>query len=397
MVKIMTAVVPGFLASGISAGIKKNAAKDLALLTSEIPATTVGVFTTNNIKAAPVMVTQAKLETGRAQALIVNSGNANACTGDAGLQDAQQLCQAVAAELTLPEDLVLVSSTGIIGVPLPMETITSNIPRLVANLSPEGLEDFAEAIMTTDTFPKLVMHKDLLAGREVTVCGVAKGSGMIMPNMATLLSFVVTDVAIEPGLLKGLLCEALETSYNHITIDGETSTNDMVIVMANGHAGNPVIASASPELPAFRRMLESLLEDLSHLILKDAEGSTKIVHIHVRNARSSDEAKRVAYRVANSLLVKTAFYGEDPNWGRILAAVGHAGVPLAPDLVDIFFDEVMLVKNSTATGAVAPARGVLQRGEFRVIIDLHSGSATAEVATTDITPEYVKINSAYPT
>lgn len=389
--------VPGFLASGIAAGIKKTSARDLGLLTSKQPATAAGVFTTNRIKAAPVMLTQDKLHRGMAQALIVNSGNANACTGAAGLRDARQLCQSVAAELTLPEALVMVSSTGIIGVPLPMDTITPHIPRLVATLSPAGLQDFAEAIMTTDTFPKLVMQKERIAGKEITLCGVAKGAGMIMPSMATLLSFIITDVAIERDLLRDLLTEALEHSYNRITIDGETSTNDMVIIMANGCADNHTLREQSPDLATFRQMLHTLLGDLSHLILKDAEGSTKIIHIRIENARSPEEGKKVAYRVANSLLVKTAFYGEDANWGRILAAVGQAGAVIDPERIDIFFDDVMLVKNSTATGAAARAQDILKQAEFRVTIDVHSGSATAEVATTDITTEYVKINSAYPT
>lgn len=218
-----------------------------------------------------------------------------------------------------------------------------------------------------------------------------------MPSMATLLSFVITDVVIEHDLLRDLLTEALETSYNRITIDGETSTNDMVIIMANGCADNHILRGQSPDLATFRTMLTTLLGDLAHLILKDAEGSTKIIHIRVENARSPEEASKVAYKVANSLLVKTAFYGEDANWGRILAAVGQAGAQIDPECIDISFNDVMLVKNSTATGAAARAQDILKYPEFRVTIDLHSGSAAAEVATTDITTEYIKINSAYPT
>jgi glutamate N-acetyltransferase/amino-acid N-acetyltransferase len=307
------------------------------------------------------------------------------------------LCQSVATALTLPEDLVMVSSTGIIGVPLPMDTIMPNIPRLVTGLSPAGLEDFAEAIMTTDTFPKLVMQRENIAGKEITLCGIAKGSGMIMPAMATLLSFIITDLALERGILAHLLKEAIETSFNSLTIDGETSTNDMVIMMANGCAENHILDKQSPDLRAFKSMLHSLLKDLSHLILKDAEGSTKIVHIRVENARSPEEGKTIAYRVANSLLVKTAFFGEDANWGRILAAVGQTSAELDPERIDIFFDDVMLVKNGTATGATAPAQDILKQAEFRVTIDVHCGTARAEVATTDVTTEYVKINSAYPT
>jgi glutamate N-acetyltransferase/amino-acid N-acetyltransferase len=393
----MSYSVPGFRASGIAAGIKSESARDLGLLTSDKPAATVGVFTTNKIQAAPVTLTKDKLQKGKAQALIVNSGNANACTGTTGLRDAQQLCQSVATELALAEELVMVSSTGIIGVPLPMDTIMPHIPRLVATLSPAGLEDLAEAIMTTDTFPKLVFQRKIIAGKEISLCGIAKGSGMIMPAMATLLSFIITDIAIERGLLGDLLNEALATSYNRITIDGDTSTNDMVIMMANGCAGNHILQKQSPDLKAFRGMLNTLLGDLSHLILKDAEGSSKIIHICVENARSPEEGKRVAYRVANSLLVKTAFYGEDANWGRILAAVGQTDAEIDPERIDIFFDDVMLVKNSTSTGATARAQDILKQPEFRVTINLHRGTATEEVATTDITTEYVKINSAYPT
>lgn len=389
--------VPGFFASGIAAGIKKDAVKDLGLLASEKPATAVGVFTTNRIKAAPVRLTEDKIEKGEAQALIVNSGNANACTGTRGLRDAHQLCQSVATELAIKEELVMVSSTGIIGVPLPMETLLPNIPRLVAARSSRGLHDFAEAIMTTDTFPKISIKREVLAGREITVCGMAKGSGMIMPRMATLLSFIMSDVVIEHDLLQSLLRDAVETSFNRITIDGETSTNDMVLMMANGSAGNRMLNKQSPDLKQFRSMLHALLFDLSRLILKDAEGSTKIIHVRVENARTEEEGKSVAYRVANSLLVKTAFYGADPNWGRILAAVGQTGAALHPDHIDISFDDLMLVKNSIAAAPLNAAGDILKQSEFRVTIDLHSGSSVAEVATTDITPEYVKINSAYAT
>ena len=389
--------VPGFLASGIAAGIKSEPARDVGLLTSEKPATTVGMFTTNKIEAAPVTLTKEKLRKAKAQALIVNSGNANACTGTTGMRDAQQLSQSVATELSLPDDLVMISSTGIIGVPLPMDTMLSNIPRLVASLSPGGLEDFAEAIMTTDTFPKLIIQKERIAGKEITVCGIAKGSGMIMPSMATLLSFIITDLAIERGVLTDLLHETIETSFNSLTIDGETSTNDMVIMMANGCAGNHLLDSQSPDLMAFKGMLQTLLKDLSHLILKDAEGSTKIIHIRIENARSPEEGKDIAYTVANSLLVKTAFFGEDANWGRILAAVGRTGALLDPERIDISFDDVMLVKNGTVTGATSSVQDILKREEFRVTIDVHAGTARAEVATTDLTTEYVKINSAYPT
>lgn len=393
----MSTSVPGFLASGISSGIKSNNSKDLALLFSEKPATTAGVYTTNTIKAAPVILTQDKLRKGLAQAIIVNSGNANACTGASGLHNAKNMCQMAAHELGITDQLVMVSSTGIIGVPLPMDRIGTHIEGLAASLSPDGLRDFAEAIMTTDTFPKMVIRKEPVAGREVTLCGIAKGSGMIMPSMATLLAFIITDVVIEPDLLEELLKDAIDTSFNAITIDGETSTNDMVVMMANGFAGNTLLRRQSSGFLSFEKALKGVVADLTHLILKDAEGSTKIVHILVENALSTEEGKKIAYKVANSVLVKTAFFGEDPNWGRIMSAIGQAGATIDPEGIAIWFDDVMVVKNSTCTGNTQPARDILKLPEFRVTINVHSGSARAEIATSDLTTQYVEINSAYPT
>jgi len=393
----MTKSVPGFLGSGISAGIKSDNSKDLGLIYSKTPATAVGVFTTNRIKAAPVVLTQEKIKKGVAQALIVNSGNANACTGTLGFQHAASVSESVARELKIEDRLVMVSSTGIIGVPLPIERINPQIKRLVSSLSPTGLTDFSEAIMTTDTFPKLVFRNESIAGRKVTLCGVAKGSGMIMPSMATLLSYFLTDLLIDRSLLLELFKEVIDSSFNALTIDGETSTNDTALILANGSAGNEILRADSVELTKFKNILKGVADDLAHLILQDAEGSTKIVKIKVKNALTREDAQKIAYKVANSVLVKTAFFGEDPNWGRIMAAIGQAGATINPGTIAIWFNDVMIVKDSSCTGNIKGVQDVLKLPEFVVTIDLQSGTACAEITTTDLTVEYVKINSDYPT
>jgi len=393
----MTTSVPGFLASGISAGIKTDNSKDLGLLFSDTPATAVGVFTTNQIKAAPVILTQDKIKNGMAQAVIVNSGNANACTGESGFHNATSVSEKVARELEIDNGLVMVSSTGIIGVPLPLERIEAHVQPLVTSLAPGGLRDFSEAIMTTDTFPKMIIGKASLADKDITICGIAKGSGMIMPSMATLLGYIITDAAIEHKFLEELLKDAVKSSFNALTIDGETSTNDTVIMMANGCAGNKILNTASETSAQFRTILQGVVADLAHLILKDAEGSTKIIHISVKNALTREDAQKIAYKVANSALVKTAFFGEDPNWGRIMSAIGQAEATIDPAGISICFDNIMVVKNSVSTGSLDQARDILRKSEFQLTIDVKSGSAGAELDTTDLTTEYVKINSAYPT
>lgn len=388
--------VPGFLASGISSGIKEKNKKDLGMLFSEQPATAVGTFTTNKIKAAPVLISKEKMKQKNSQAIIVNSGNANACTGDMGLKDASDLCKLTAQELGISEKLVMVSSTGIIGVTLPMDKMKTNIPHLVNSLSPMGLNDFAEAIMTTDTIPKIVMKKSMIDSKEVTFCGIAKGSGMIMPRMATLLAFIITDVAINPDLLDDVFIEAVNNSFNLITIDGETSTNDMVIMMANGRAANSFFTKGSSDYQTFKSLLNALFSDLSKLILKDAEGATKTIYVRVEEAKSNEEAKKIAFQIANSNLVKTAFFGEDPNWGRILSAIGTVDAEIIPGRIDISFEDVIVVENSISTGMELEAKQILMKKEFQVTINLHIGQGTAEVGTTDLTTEYVKINASYP-
>jgi len=389
--------VPGFSASGVSSGIKDTNKKDLGLIFSEEVATAVAVFTTNKIKAAPVLVTSEKIKQKSCQAIIVNSGNANACTGTTGIRNANDICQSVADKLGISEKLVMVSSTGIIGVNLPVDKIQKAIPHLVKSLSPQGLNDFAESILTTDTFPKIVVEKESIEGKEVTLCGIIKGSGMVMPGMATLLTFVLTDLAIQGDLLDELLKEAVNNSLNRITIDGDMSTNDMVIMMANSHAGNAPLKKDSSDFNKYKNSLNALFFCLKKLILKDAEGSTKIIFIRVEEAKRDVEAKKIAYQVANSNLVKTAFFGEDPNWGRIMAAMGNVEADINPEKIDILFDDLSIVENGTSTGKIGQAKEILKKSEFQVTINLHNGSGSAEVDTTDLTAEYVKINASYPT
>ncbi len=393
----MEIAVPGFRASGIYSGIKEHNKKDLGLIFSEEGATAVGVFTTNKIPAAPVIITREKIRQKICQAIIVNSGNANACTGTSGINNANDVCQSVADELSISEKLVMASSTGIIGVKLPVDKIQKAIPQLVKSLSPQGLNDFAEAILTTDTYPKIVVEKESIDGKEVTLCGIIKGSGMVMPHMATLLAFVLTDMSIQNVLLDELIKEAVDNSLNRITIDGDMSTNDMVIMMANGYAGNAPLNKDSTDFNKFKNLLHALFSRLKKLILKDAEGSTKIISIRVEKARSNEEAIKIAYQVANSNLVKTAFFGEDPNWGRIMAAMGNVEADINPEKIDILFDGLSIVKNGTGTDKIAQAKEILKKSEFQVTINLHNGTGCAEVETTDLTTEYVKINASYPT
>ncbi len=393
----MEIAVPGFRASGIYSGIKEHNKKDLGLIFSEEGATAVGVFTTNKIPAAPVIITREKIRQKICQAIIVNSGNANACTGTSGINNANDVCQSVADELSISEKLVMASSTGIIGVKLPVDKIQKAIPQLVKSLSPQGLNDFAEAILTTDTYPKIVVEKESIDGKEVTLCGIIKGSGMVMPHMATLLAFVLTDMSIQNVLLDELLKEAVDNSLNRITIDGDMSTNDMVIMMANGYAGNAPLNKDSTDFNKFKNLLHALFSRLKKLILKDAEGSTKIISIRVEKAKSNEEAIKIAYQVANSNLVKTAFFGEDPNWGRIMAAMGNVEADINPEKIDILFDGLSIVENGTSTDKIGQAKEILKKSEFQVTINLHNGTGCAEVETTDLTTEYVKINASYPT
>jgi len=385
----------GFRFSGIAAGIKKKGGKDLGLIVSEVPASIAGVFTRNRIQAAPVLLDRHRIRTGRCQAVIVNSGNANCCTGNAGLRDAEAMCRHAAETLGISEELVCVASTGVIGQPMPIETVLAAVPELAGALSPEGLDNFAEAIMTTDLFPKVVTVQGEMDETPYTVTGVAKGSGMIRPDMATMLCFVVTDLSVPPKVLQESLVAGVDRSFNRITVDGDTSTNDTVLLMAGGRSGATI---ETPEaLAGFQRHLDQVLAGLARMVVKDGEGATKLVDISVVGAASEGDARQVADTVAHSNLVKTALFGEDANWGRIIAAVGRSGVLVVPDAIDIRFDDVTMCRNGMSCGpeAESAATAVLKKKEYRITIDLHMGTASASVLTCDFSIDYVKINADY--
>lgn len=387
----------GFAAAGVHCGVKKSR-KDLAILFSETPARCAALFTTNRVPAAPVIVDREQLKrSDLMRAIVVNSGNANACTGERGLQDAWEMASVAAAALELPVDQILVSSTGVIGQYLPMERICGGIVEAARGLGAGNGAEAAEAIMTTDTFIKQVALRTEIEGRIVTFGGMAKGSGMIAPNMATMLAFVATDAAIDGAALRAALKSAGDRSFNRITVDGDTSTNDMVAVLANGRAGNAEItAAAGNSYAVFLAALEHLLVRLSKMIVTDGEGATKLIEIRVTEAASEEAAVLAARAIANSNLVKTAIHGEDANWGRIIAAVGYSGIAFAPEEVEIFFDQVpILGRNYRIDFSEAEAARVLARREFTLTVRLNQGSSSATFWTCDLSKEYVAINANY--
>ncbi|MEJ2134436.1 MAG: bifunctional glutamate N-acetyltransferase/amino-acid acetyltransferase ArgJ [Desulfofustis sp.] len=391
-------IIKGFSLSAVPAGIKYQDRLDLGLVCSSTPAVAAGVFTTNQVKAAPVLLSIDRLKQGRCQALLVNSGNANACTGKEGMEAAVYTSRLVAEALAIPEDMVLVSSTGVIGLPLNVAAFEKHMGSLVANLSEDHFAQVAEAIMTTDTVPKTVARTLAVGGREVKFLGMAKGSGMIMPDMATMLAFILTDAQISFPELNSALKAAVETTFNRITVDGDTSTNDMVLVLANGAADNPWIEDDQhPDYGLFRDCLEEICKELALKIVEDGEGATKLITIRVCGAKEDHEAEKMARTVANSSLVKTAFFGEDANWGRILGAMGRSGIRFNPDRVDIAFGDVVIVRNGVAQGSEAEKRAtqVLKNNQFTVCIDLQDGTGCEEVYTCDLSIDYVKINADY--
>ncbi|MCK5339752.1 MAG: bifunctional glutamate N-acetyltransferase/amino-acid acetyltransferase ArgJ [Desulfobulbaceae bacterium] len=390
--------VKGFSAAAVEAGIRYQDRLDLGIIFSEVPAAAAGVFTQSLVKAAPVLLDMERLKGGRAQAILVNSGIANACTGEAGMKLAGSTAALLAGALTIPEELVQIASTGVIGEQLELSRFGDVMEKLVAGLSLDGIPDVARAIMTTDTVPKTATRKIVIGGHEVTLAGIAKGAGMIMPDMATMLSFIMTDCAIRSDLLQSLLRQSVETSFNAITVDGDTSTNDTVLILANGMAKNPLIEKIDQqEAAVFGEALDDLTKDLALQIVADGEGATKLVTIRVAGARDSREAQAAAKTVANSNLVKTAFFGEDANWGRILAALGRSGAAFDPDRVEIAFDNVVMIKNGLGLGAEEESRAteVLKRDRFTVNIDLHAGDAVFEAYTCDFSLDYVRINADY--
>jgi glutamate N-acetyltransferase/amino-acid N-acetyltransferase len=389
--------VPGYKAWGIHCGIKKTDKKDLAIIYSDREAAVAGVFTKNRVRAACVLHDMARIKSGKGQAIIANSGCANACTGKRGLADARLTAETAAGELGIKPEAVYVASTGVIGEMLPMPRLSTGINTAVGLLSTTGWEQAAEAIMTTDMYPKLAIIQEEIGGKTVTVAGIAKGSGMIHPNMATLLCFIVTDANISAPMLKKALLVSTEKSFNMISVDGDTSTNDMVLCMANGAAGNKRPGAGSKDRKKFQACLDAVARSLAKQVVRDGEGATKFVEIEVRNARNPAEAKRAAVTVAKSSLVKTALFGEDANWGRIMAVLGYSGVEMDEARTDIYIGKTKLVEKGLGQGKHADrdATLALKQREIQIIIDLHKGKASASVWTCDLSYEYVKINAAY--
>jgi glutamate N-acetyltransferase/amino-acid N-acetyltransferase len=393
------AVPKGFVAAACSSGIKKSGKLDLALICADKPVECAGVFTTNKVVAAPVKLTESRMRQGLCQAILINSGNANACTGDQGLQDARRCGDLVAESLDISPQMVAVSSTGVIGVPLPMYCFEEHVPTLCRMLKSDQFDGVARAMMTTDAFPKVSGRTINVAGREVRLLGLAKGAGMIHPDMATMLAFVITDAVLADGLLETSLKQSVDGSFNRITVDRDTSTNDTVLLLASGDAENQEITEGSSELEQFNRALGEIMLDLAKMIVRDGEGATKLVRIQIDGAASNDDALVAARTVATSQLVKTAFFGEDANWGRIIAAVGYSGAEIDPDQVNILFDEVAMVVKGLGLGPEEEAKAseVLKKSEFTVTVDLALGEGRAYYYTSDLSYDYVKINADYRT
>lgn len=387
----------GFRAAGVAAGIKAQG-KDLALIVSERPCTAAGVYTTNRVTAAPVQLCRQRTPGRNLRAIIVNSGNANACTGRQGQRDAQAMAQLTATQLGLNQRSILVCSTGTIGRPLPMERLATGIAQAAAQLSPAGGAAAATAIMTTDTHPKHLALQFTLDGRPITLGGMAKGAGMINPMLATMLAFLTTDAAVEAEALQSCLKTAAEQSFNRISVDGDRSTNDTILFLANGQAGNKPLRRGQPGWPLFQAAVHEATRQLARMIVKDGEGATKLVTIRVKGAPSRRAAAAVARAVANSLLVKTSWFGADPNWGRVICAVGYAGVALRPELIEIAYDGLTAVKDGQATDLAPDAlREVILQPEFTIDINLHLGSSSYFIYTCDCSAEYVRINASYMT
>ncbi len=387
----------GFRAAGLHCGIKKRGLLDLALVVSDRSGPIAGVFTSNQVVAAPVTLDRLHLRRGVGRAMLINSGNANACTGRQGMAAARRTSALVAKALGIPLHEVFLGSTGVIGRPLPVDRIVKALPALFDALSTSGGLQAARAILTTDLKPKSVVRRTRLNGRTVTIGGMAKGSGMIHPDMATMLGYLTTDAAITRAALQRALTQAVDESFNCISVDGDTSTNDTVLCLANGIAGNRPITEGTQAYSRFVRLLTDACQPLALAICRDGEGVTKVVKIEVEGADSRTHARQVAHTIGTSNLVKTALFGEDANWGRVMAAIGRAGVPLHPDRIRVSFEGVPMVRKGVGLGSAAERRiaKVFRRKEFTITVGLGQGRHRAHLWTTDLSYDYVRINASY--
>lgn len=388
----------GFTAAGVKAGIKKSGNLDVAVIYTKTQAVVAGTFTQNKVAAAPVYVSKEVVATGTAHAIVANAGCANACTGQQGLDDAHKMAQIAADELGVNADDVIVGSTGVIGVNLPMDKLEAGIKDAVANLSTDGSDNAGRAIITTDTHSKSVTCEFELSGKTVRMGAIAKGSGMIRPNMATMLCYITTDIAIDQALLQKAVSGCVEKSFNMISVDGDMSTNDMVIVLANGEANNAKITEENADYQIFFEKLMMLCTELAKQIAADGEGASKFLTINVKGAKSFADAKTVGMAIANSLLVKTAFFGEDPNWGRVICAVGYSGADMVPEKTVVKFGGITIFANGTgATYDEKALAHVMKQKDIVIDIELNMGQEDATVWSCDLSYEYVKINGEYHT
>lgn len=388
----------GFTAAGVKTGIKKSGNLDVAVIYTKTQAVVAGTFTQNKVAAAPVYVSKEVVATGTAHAIVANAGCANACTGQQGLDDAHKMAQIAADELGVNADDVIVGSTGVIGVNLPMDKLEAGIKDAVANLSADGSDNAGRAIITTDTHSKSVTCEFELSGKTVRMGAIAKGSGMIRPNMATMLCYITTDIAIDQALLQKAVSGCVEKSFNMISVDGDMSTNDMVIVLANGEANNAKITEENADYQIFFDKLMMLCTELAKQIAADGEGASKFLTINVKGAKSFADAKTVGMAIANSPLVKTAFFGEDPNWGRVICAVGYSGADMVPEKTVVKFGGITIFANGTgATYDEKALAHVMKEKDIVIDIELNMGQEDATVWSCDLSYEYVKINGEYHT
>ncbi len=389
--------VPGFRAAGISSGVKKRRAKDLALILADTKVKAAGVFTTNLVKAAPILIGKEKIKSGWVQAVLINSGIANAFTGREGIKNTQKSTKALAKALGISDDLIMPSSTGVIGGPLPVDKMIKAYPKLIRALKPDGFEDAAEGIMTTDAYPKYAMRHMRMGRRNCTIAAIGKGAGMIEPNMATMLAYVMTDLCITKSALKKALKEAANNSFNKIIVDGDTSPNDTVLLLASEQAGNKSVKDTGPEYRKFVKTLTEIMTEIALMIVRDGEGATKAVKIIVKGAKTRLHADKVARTIGNSQLVKTAFYGEDPNWGRIIAAAGRAGVAFDPEIADLSIGDQKVLRRGKDVMDEKKVAKVMKSSDYSITLDLKAGNATSYVVASDLTMDYIKINAHYRT
>jgi glutamate N-acetyltransferase/amino-acid N-acetyltransferase len=389
----------GFRASGVEAGIKYKNRKDLALLVADQPAAVAAVYTTNQVAAAPVQIDRERTRTGRAQAVVVNSGCANACTGETGLKNAREMARVTAAALKIDEELVLVCSTGVIGVNLPMDRIAAGAKLAAKALGREGGDDAAHAIMTTDTVDKQVAVELEIDGKTVCIGGMCKGSGMIEPNMATMLGFLTTDAAVHPKALDQALREAVGVSFNRVVVDGDRSTNDTVILFSSGAAGNETLTPYHSQWQYFVDALTTVCLELGKKMVMDGEGATKFVTVRVKGARTGEDAQKAARAISKSALVKTSWFGIDPNWGRVIAAVGYSGAEVDDQKAQIYYGDICAYDRGRVADAalLKSMQELMRKRAFDVTVNLNLGGGEDTIYTCDLSHDYVKINAEYTT